>query len=270
MSPRLFFAVASTEARKRLAYRADFWIQALVAFAAEAGLAWFVWEAVFREAGRDVVGGFTRGSAFLYYVAVILVGKCVRTPQFSGNVVSQDVYEGTLSKYLLYPAPYLGMKYAEHLGSLLPSLVQVFLFGAAFPFLVAAPDVHVTVGSVATGLGTAAVANLCWFSMAAPIQGVAFWADNVWSLAVAQRLVCDLLGGALIPLSVFPAWAQEALRWTPFPHLLGEPALQVLGRRGLAEAATSVGVLLAWTLVLAGLTAFVFRRGRLRYTGVGI
>jgi len=50
VSPRLFLRVAATEARKRLAYRADFWLQAAAVFLVELGAAWFIWTAVFSEA----------------------------------------------------------------------------------------------------------------------------------------------------------------------------------------------------------------------------
>ena len=39
-------------------------------------------------------------------------------------------------------------------------------------------------------------------------KAVAFWADNVWSLMVTQRFVSALLGGAMLPLAVFPESAQ--------------------------------------------------------------
>ena len=39
MTPRLFLRVAGTEARKRLVYRADFWLQAIAVFAIEFGMA---------------------------------------------------------------------------------------------------------------------------------------------------------------------------------------------------------------------------------------
>ena len=39
--------------------------------------------------------------------------------------IADDIYQGALSRYLLYPANYGILKYATHVGALLPTLVQV-------------------------------------------------------------------------------------------------------------------------------------------------
>ena len=258
------------EARKAMAYRADFWIEAVVVFASEFGVAWFVWTAVFDATGRETVGGLTRGAAFLYYAVVILVGKFVRGNEFGDAAVSSDIYEGGLTRYLLYPAPYVGFKYAQHLGSLFPALIQLVLFGAAISFLIAPADIRVSAGSLAMGAVSILAANLLYFLIGFTLHCVAFWADNVWSLSVAQRLVAQLLGGLLVPLSAWPAAAQEVLAWLPFRHLFSEPVLAVLGRRSPLEWATNLLLALVWCAGFALLGALLFRRGSLRYSGVGI
>jgi ABC-2 type transport system permease protein len=266
----LFLRVLGVEARKRMAYRVDFWIQALLVFAAELGVVWFVWTAVFEASGKETVGGFTRDGAVLYYVAVILIGKLVRGNEFGDGAMSMDIYEGGLTRYLLYPAPYFGMKYAQNLGALVPVALQFLLFGAAFPFLLAGADGRPTVATVAMAIPSILAANLLYYLMAYPLQGVAFWADNVWSLAVAQRLVSNFLGGVLVPLTVFPVWSQPVLDALPFRHLFSEPVLVLIGRRDPTAWAGNLAIALAWCAGFALTGRLVFRRGSYRYTGVGI
>jgi ABC-2 type transport system permease protein len=268
--PSLFLHVVGLEARKRMAYRADFWIQSFGVFLAEVGLVWFLWQALFREAGTPVVAGWDLDSTVLYYVAVILVAKLVRGNDLDGDSVSNDVYEGSLSRYLLYPAPYVGLKYAQKLGALWPALVQFVLFGAVFPFFLAGGAFRPTLASVGMGLGSILVGNLLYFLMTWPLHGIAFWADNVWSLIVALRLSSGLLGGTMLPLSVFPDWSQPWLAALPFRHCFAEPVLALLGRTSPQAwlATTAIGLL--WCAVFAAAGWAVFARGRYRYTGVGI
>lgn len=270
MSWRLLVAAAATEARRTMAYRLDFWVQAAVVFAIELGLAWFLWSAVYDEAGVEQIGGLSRQGALLYYVVVILVAKLVRGPDLTDTGVSNDVYEGGLTRYLLYPTPYVPVKYALHVGALLPSLVQLVLFGAAFPFLLDVPDAAWSVGSVARGLVSVAVANLLHWLVAFCLHCVAFWAENVWSLVVGFRLVGGLLGGLLLPLSAWPAPWRPVVDALPFRHLFGTPVETLLGRRDVGTWATDLALALAWCGAFALLGRLVFARGRLRYTGPGI
>lgn len=263
---RVFWHVAGIEARKRMSYRADFWIGALAGLAAQIGLAVFIVLAIFRESGRETIGGFTLRGMVLYYVAVSLIGRIVRSTEMEQGI-SQDIYEGGLTRHLLYPASYLPFKYAQQVGSLLPTLLQVLIAGAWVPFVFDAP---VTLASVAMGLASIAAANALYFLLTAQIQALAFWADNAWSLTVAHRILAGLLGGSMIPLALFPAWAQSALRFTPFPYLFAFPVDALFGRVPASEWALGMAATLGWSaaLILAG--RVLWRRGALQYTGVGI
>jgi ABC-2 type transport system permease protein len=270
VTPRLFLRVLATEARRRLAYRADFWVNALLAFAAELTIAYCLWQAVFAESGKATIGGRSFHGTVLYYVLVLLVAKLVRPPFGGGGDVSDEIYSGALSRYLVYPTGYFPFKYAQSLGALLPVLVQAVLFGAGFPFLLS--DAHARIGPATLAMGAVSllVANLLHYLMGFAIHAVAFWADNVWNLFVGLRLVTGILGGVALPLTTFPEGVRSALRATPFPYLFSEPVAVILGERSPAAWAGALAVALAWCAAFAAVAAGVFRRGRLRYTGVGV
>jgi ABC-2 type transport system permease protein len=271
VSPRLFWSVLTTEARTRLSYRVDFWVSAVGAFVAELGLAWFLWDSLYRESGVRTIGGYTRDGMVLYSVAVILFGKLIRGSEFGEGVISTEIYEGKLSRYLVYPTSYLGMKYAQQSGTLAPALVNLFLFGAATALLLPVPDeVRLTPASVAMGLVAVLAANVLHFLLSWSVQSIAFWADNVWSLTVAQRITTSLLGGAMVPLTAFPDRAEGVLRALPFRFLYAFPAEALLGRVPFLAWLEGLAVAALWCGLLAVLGRAVWRRGRLRYTGVGM
>ena len=70
------------------------------------------------------MNAMTKPTAILYYVVVILSSKLVRVNDLGEGTVSQDIYEGGLSRYLLYPEGYLPLKYAQQVGGLVPAIVQ--------------------------------------------------------------------------------------------------------------------------------------------------
>jgi ABC-2 type transport system permease protein len=265
---RLFWSIAGVEARKRMSYRADFWITSVVGFVTELGVAWFIVLAMF--AGVDRVGGFSREGMLLYFVSVILAARIVRSADMDW-AIADDIYQGALSRYLLYPVNYGMLKYATQIGALLPAMIQVILFSAWVPFVLGIPEgVRITPATAVMALGALAVANLLHFMSTLPLQLVAFWADNCWSLLVAHRIVASLLGGLLLPLAIFPAWSQAALAALPFRYMFAFPVDVLLGRVGPAEYALGIAIALAWCAVFAAISAAVWRRGTLQYTGVGM
>jgi ABC-2 type transport system permease protein len=270
VNPRLFLHVVSLEVRRSLAYRADFWIQAVLTFLAEIGLAWFLWRGVFDASGATTIGGFTFEGAVRYTLLVALAAKVARGTGLEG-AIAQEIYDGSLSRYRVYPVSYFAFKYAQHVGTLLPSLLQLTLFGGAW-LLVAGPAGFegVTAGSALRALVSLALANLLHFTLAFPIQGVGFWAENVWSLMVALRFVGGLLGGLLLPLSVFPDAWRPLLDWLPFRYAFAFPVETFTGGVTGTEWLAGSAVALGWTVVLRGLGAWVWRRGALVYSGAGM
>ncbi|MHC4941317.1 MAG: ABC transporter permease [Planctomycetota bacterium] len=267
---RLFLGVGSLEARTSMSYRVDFWLQTIAEFAVQFGVVWFLWRAMFRESGATEIGGYSFHSIVVYYLAVILLGKLVRGRQFDSSV-SDDIYMGGLNRYLVFPVRYLPFKYAQHIGKMLPALVQFALFGGIVVFLIdIPPEMRPTPASALMAFVAVALANLLYFVMSFPIQCVAFWAENVWSLEVAKRFLVTLLGGYMLPLEVFPRVLQDILWWLPFRLFFHFPARALMNQVPAGEWAASLLLGAVWTAVFGWIAWRVWRRGQFTYTGVGI
>lgn len=258
------------EARRRMSYRVDFWINAIAGFGAEFALVWFLWKAMFAMSGTEAIGGYTFDQMLVYYVVVILVAKVVRGVEFEGQA-SEDIYQGGLNRYLVLPGSYFGFKYAQSIGSLLPALVQAVLFGGLWLVLSGRTGFEgVTPATVAMAIPAIVLANLLHYLFVWTLHVIAFWADNVWSLLVAWRHAAALLGGAMIPLTLFPTGMQSTLEWLPFRALFALPVETLLGRVTFEAWVDGMLVGCAWLVVAALLARAVWRRGCLQYSGIGI
>jgi len=267
---RLFASVASMEARKRMGYRFDFWVNATLGFVLPVALVWFLWRAIFAGAGAESVGGYTFECMVAYYVLAQMIGKLVRGFDFNPGV-SDEIYSGSLTRYLLYPAPYFGLKYAQQFGQAVTGFVQLALFGgiAHFAFGLLG-GIEFRAQSVAMAVAAIMLANLLHFLMYLPLDSIAFWQDNVWSLNVMMRFTMALLGGAMLPLSLFPDWAANILQWTPFPYVCWFPIRVLTGEADAAEWMRGMAVCGAWIAALGGISAIVWRRGSRQFGGTGI
>jgi len=272
MRPKLFIDVFTIEAKRTMSYRTDFWINVIGGLLSGIAIPYYMWSWIYHAEGDGtaMIGGRTFDQMITYYVACALIAKVVRGSDLP-LMISTDIYEGGLNRYLLYPTRYLPFKYAQQLGAMLPSLAQMIGFGALFLILLGAPTgVEITAMTVAMTLCSLLVANLLYFLLTYPLQLVSFWADNVWSLIVLLRFVTSLLGGAMLPLEMFPSVWRDLLPYTPFPTLFYLPVQTLLGEVTVTAWAYGLLIGIAWCVGICIAGRLIWQRGELRYTGVGI
>ncbi len=270
MKPRLFAHIASLEARARFSYRVDFWINALFGFGVEMFLAWSLWKAIFEASGSAKIGGRDFDGMLFYYLTVVLVGRFTRGHNNEG-MISGDIYEGGLNRYLVFPLDYRWVKYAQVIGALAPVFVQVLLFAViAIPLFGFHQLAGTSLVSVVMAVPAVAIASLLFYLTMFPLQAFAFWADNVWSLMVMHRFVSQVLGGFMLPLSVFPGWSRGILDVLPFRFYYDFPARVLIGEIGFADWGMGMAMALTWCGVMWCVGTVVWRRGLTQYAGVGI
>jgi ABC-2 type transport system permease protein len=269
VSPRLFWSITTMQARKMMSYRADFWISALFGFAIQMGVVYFLWDAMFRESGQERIGGYAFRPMLMYYVMVLLIGKVVNVRMGDG-MVAADIYDGGLSRYIVYPTNYFLFKFAQRLGDLVPALVQITVFGTLCALLFRTPELEIDAAGMLMGAVSLFAATTLMFALTIPLETVAFWADNVWSLNVMLRFAVQLFGGMMMPMTLYPEWARAPLHWLPFRYVFDVPVNVILGRIGFGEWLLGLVVCAGWLAIVSAITALLWRRGSRAYTGVGM
>lgn len=264
------------EVRKVLSYRTDFWIQFIGGFLTEFLVAYCVWKAVYVAAGAGgatetavLIKGMPFDSMIFFYLLAPLLTNIIHGQEM--HFISRDIYDGSLSRYLLYPVPFLRYKYLAHISNGLISALQGSLLIGAFVIFCGPPSAEpVTVWTLGAGILTSLAAGALYFVMAASIEMVAFWADNVWSLMVMLKFIIRLLGGGMLPLAIYPEWAQSILHFTPFYYLIHFPIQTALGHVGPGLWLQNITIIGLWTAVFAGVSVAIWRRGTKEFSGVGI
>ena len=270
MSVPTFLKVISLEAKARMSYRLDFWASAIIGFVTEFAVLWFLWNAIFEETKADSIAGFDSGSIYVYYLAVILIGKIIHGTRFT-NDVSQDIYQGNLNKYIIFPVHYISFKYAQYIGRMAPGFIQFLLFALVSFFIVRLPDEwSPSIGSFAMGIVAIFFANVIYFLMDFLLQLCAFWIGNVWSLHSLKAFIATTLGGYMFPLVMFPQSLQTVLEFLPFKYLYSFPVNVLFGRLTFEGWIKEISIAMIWCVILLLLCEVMWKKGRLKYTGVGI
>jgi ABC-2 type transport system permease protein len=114
------------------------------------------------------------------------------------------------------------------------------------------------------------LSSLLYFLFSAWLQLIAFWADQIWSLSAIVRFITGLLGGSLLPLSLFPETLRGVLTLLPFSYFVHFPLQCFFGNIPLDQWLHGISIMGCWSVVFAAIYAAVWNRGNLQYTGVGI
>ncbi|MGZ3688408.1 MAG: ABC transporter permease, partial [Bdellovibrionota bacterium] len=263
------FEVLSLELRKAFSYRADFWISFLGSVFTELGVAYFLWRAIYLARGVSVIGGYSFAAMMFYYLATALVSRIVRGTEF--GYVADEIYSGTLTRYLVYPVSFFNYKFMGYVAQGIVGMLQLALSCAVFFAAAGIPaGTNFTPWGVVLSMLACLGASYLYFSMTCCLELVAFWAEGVWSLGVMLRFISSLLGGALLPLSIFPEAISSHLSWLPFPYMISFPVRCLMQGVSPLEWGSGILMIAGWSLVFTLLSRLIWQKGSYEYSGVGI
>jgi ABC-2 type transport system permease protein len=212
-----------------------------------------LWRVTFSETGAQQLGGLTLAQ-MLWYLAMT-EAIMLSAPRISQEV-DQDVRTGALAVQLIRPLSYPLARLGMTLGERLVRFGLNAGVGAAIALVFVGP-----IRFSAGGLALFAIALLAAFVLdflAMFMLGLgAFWMEDTSGLALLYSRVTMILGGMLMPLELFPDWAQPLLRALPFATIVYGPARMfvhpemaflagLLIRQGIAIALFALGVALVY------------------------
>lgn len=271
---QVFLHVFSLELRKLLIYRAEFWTHLIGGVGVHLLLAVYLWGSLFEQTGNRTMGGYSYGQMIVYYLAAVFFEKAARGSDI--GTVSQEIYDGSLNKFLLYPVNYFVMKFAAFLSygwmmlmQLIAALVLIAMWGWIFESELALND-YIAWSWLLPSLLSATVAIYLYFTMLAVCELAAFWVDHVWSLHIVVRFLMAIFGGSMIPLQFFPEHWRSIIEVLPFSFVASVPARTLLGEVSVGSWFGSIIAALCWAVFLQLCALAIYRRGLRGYSGVGI
>ena len=121
--------------------------------------------------------------------------------------------------------------------------------------------------SVAAGAGFAA-ALACALALGCAISTLInislLWTVAADGILMLSTTLVSFLSGMLVPLPLFPEWAQAALRWLPFAGLVDLPFRIYTGHIAIGGLAPVLARQLGWTIALVALGRWLLGRGMRR------
>lgn len=267
---RLFFGVVSIEFRKIFFYRVNFWVSFFFDAIGKLAIAYFLWSAVFGHMKVETIGGYRFEELLLYYMLAFLVDIMTRAPAIKQDLLSREIYDGGLTRYLIYPVSVFQFKLAGVFTQVLVGVLQFAIGLIAFHFFIGIPgSIQISPASLAMGFLSILPATFVCFVIVYTIELISFWADNVWSLNVMFRFISGFFGGIFLPLELFGPGLQKVIQYLPFYSMVGFPIKAIMGRATWQEFFYNLNVCLFWSVVVFILLNVVWKRGIRQYSGVG-
>jgi ABC-2 type transport system permease protein len=184
----------------RMAYRVNFCLEILSGIVSSL-IVVFLWLAIYKSSGRNVIGGYSLTEMVTYILGGGLINTFILTTSENPET-SQTIQDGSLSGMLIKPiSPYwiwlvrdFGSKsFLFSLGLL--GYVLVFLFFRQY--LVFSMSLCIFLLFLIS-MGLAALLQFLLFEA---LSLLAFWIENTYGIRFTMRVIMEVVGGAIIPLS---------------------------------------------------------------------
>lgn len=228
-----------------LAYRVNYY-SGIVVYSINIGAYYFLWNAIYGD--KATMGGLT-ALQMVTYVAVSWMARAF----YFNNIdleMAQEVREGKVAIELIRPYHYLLTKIMQAMGEGLfrllffsvPGMIIIsFFFPIQYPNQVSIWVFY-------------AISLLFSFLINTQINLITglltFFFYNNEGLMRAKRVVVDLFSGLILPISLYPQWAQAILSYLPFQAISYLPGMIFSGGVQGEQIYLFLGQQLLWIIIL--------------------
>ncbi|SFA56780.1 ABC-2 type transport system permease protein [Anoxybacillus pushchinoensis] len=228
-----------------LAYRTNYY-SGIFIYSINIGAYYFLWSAIY--GGQPSIQGMTV-EQMTTYVAIAWMARAF----YFNNIdreIAMEIREGKVAIELIRPYNYLVMKTMQGLGegifrlfffSLPGMLIVTFVFSLQFT-----TNAHTWAYFV---LST--ILSFIINSQLNLLAGmVTFFTLNGEGLLRAKRFIIDLFSGLILPISFYPEWAQDVMKYLPFQAISYIPSMIFTESFTENEAVRGMMFQAVWCIVL--------------------
>ena len=209
----------------------------------------------------NTIGGFTFSQMLMYVILSSIVGELAFAAQSMGEI-TDDVRYGLIGMRLIKPISYRAQLGFTSVGSF---FARVLIIGAPLTL----------VGTLVMVFGFG-LTGIVWYNVLLFLPAcflsllirdaieflfgqVAFYTQAMFGIFSITEVVTGFLSGAMVPLSLFPSWAQTILSYTPFPSMISMPVRLFMGMLSLQDVLIAFAVSIAWIIGLNVLGALLYK-----------
>lgn len=204
------------------------------------------------------------------YYLYVMIAQVLTMSHIEPDVANLDIKEGAISSYLLKPFSYYWLKFFSELpyrviqggmGIIATGIVTIF-----------ARDLIIITNSMQTLMLVLVMiffAYILSFTFKMIIALLAFWITELRGLFEVVEVLILILGGALMPLSLYPEFLEKIASFLPISYVIYYPIIAMQGQLTNIEILKVIGLQLIWITILGFIYQRVWRAGVKQYSAIG-
>jgi len=253
---------------ERMVYRVNFFLEILSGILSSLIIV-FLWIAIYRHAGVTIIGGYSLAEMVTYLLGCGLLNSFLLTTAENPET-SQSIQDGTLSTLLIKPFNPYALWFARDMGGksflfLLGVLGYLGIFFFFREYLILSTDFAPLLFFAFSVL----LAALLQFLLFEALSLLSFWVENTYGIRFTMRVIMEVAGGAIIPLSFFPDILQKLLMVFPFPYMSYLPMQIYLGKIPINDVPFEFFKEGIWITGLILINIIIWKQGVRQYVSMG-
>lgn len=203
-----------------LAYRTNYYT-GIVIYTINIGAYYFLWKAIYGSQGS------IQGVSVAQMTTYVAIAWMARAFYFNNldREIAEEIREGKVAIELIRPYNYLLTKVMQGLGE---GIFRFFFFSIP-GFVIVALIFQLKVSFNPTTLGLFLLASIFSFAINTQLNILtglmAFFLHDNMGFIQAKRVIIDLFSGLTIPITFFPIWAQDVMKYLPFQGISYIPSM---------------------------------------------
>lgn len=249
----MIFSITKSEIKRLFAYPLIFFLREFLPFVAALPVPVLLWQ-----------NATPSDTQVFWYFLFSMTAYQIFTPEPA--YISREVYDGTVTRYFLYPHSFSSIIFSRYLGYL---VCQLFL-GLLFIILVAALwQLPVTLeGFLKFLLLTPFCVGLS-FLLFSLVEAVTLWLEDGWTFRVMLEVVAIFLAGRFLKLEHLPSIVEAVAQTLPFKFMAYIPSVALLNNLSWFEVSVITVQGLAWLLVLSYVFHLFLNEGLRHFSAFG-
>ena len=216
---------------------------------------YFIWGYIY-----DVKGELIAGLTFNEMMVYLIIGLLINTTRNSevSDKISQIIRSGDITTYLCRPVSFIKSLVFENFGNLLINFLMFLclLIFITYFFGVAPPTGFMLIIFLFYGI-LMVFFNIMTYII---IGGLSFWFVEIWGIRASIEQIIWVLSGRILPLNLFPVWAQTFLAFTPFLYLEYTFAMLFLGKIDLMASLKAIIIFFFWNIFMILLMVLLYKK----------
>lgn len=266
---KIYCPFASNQVKRNLAYKGSFYLF-MLCYIFSAFIAYFLWMAIYKSSGTNVLGGLTQQEMVLYIFMTYVTSNT-----FSIGIsdeLATHIEQGSIAMNLIKPMDYRLSLISGAFGNL------IYRFFAPSIFVWVALEVYrvqvlhmpmVDIQNIVLYLISGCMSFLIYVLFDFCFGMISFITTFVFGLELAKTALLSFLSGQLIPLSFFPDAWQQVFNFLPFSSMVYSPVMLYLGKYSGYDIAFTLAKQALWVIILYSLGSFIWQKVTKRLVVLG-